>query len=210
MNLSRWWTIFLAILTVEVLLLLKLLRSQDSSTELLLVIGIVAVLLVLTLRIEDLNKVSVGKDGITAEIAQVKDKLQEVEVKVKEQVNQIESDLENRNKDLKKDLNRILLSSILDGYEYKTLLKITGDEPNDQYQFNPPHEQYLLEKLRNRGLIYELGKTSIFDDRSPRMINVRKHFKITERGEEYLNILQERGLDKELIKIVAILEGQEK
>ncbi|OUL20214.1 hypothetical protein [Nostoc sp. 106C] len=179
---SRWWAVFLAVVTVEVILLIKVLTSQ-ATIELLLAIGVVAILLILTLRIEDLSGVSLSKDGLEAKLNSIKEE-------VKDKVSQ-----------LGEDINELLISTVLDAYEYITLRKITGDEKNDSYQFNYPKGQDLLERLRNRGLIDEIGGNSIFNDKSNRPINVRSHFVITERGKRYLDALDHKSLGKELENI---------
>jgi len=186
MTLSRWWAVFGAVATVEVLLLVKMLTSQ-ATIELLLAIGVVTLLLVLTLRIEDLNKVAIGRDGLQAELSRLAD---DIKGEVKEKVNQLGD-----------DINALLISTVLDAYEYITLLKISGDEKDDSYQFNHPKGQDLLERLRNRGLINELGEDSIFNDRTERPIKVRDYFSITERGKKYLKVLEEKGLATELKRI---------
>jgi hypothetical protein len=59
-----------------------------------------------------------------------------------------------------------------------------------------------LERLKNRGLIEEKAKgKSIFNDRSDRSINVRDSFLITEKGERYLQAIDDRGLGDELKRI---------
>ncbi|OUL19262.1 hypothetical protein BV378_33660 [Nostoc sp. RF31YmG] len=179
---SRWWAVFLAVVTVEVILLIKVLTSQ-ATIELLLAIGVVAILLILTLRIEDLSGVSLSKDGLEAKLNSIKEE-------VKDKVSQ-----------LGEDINELLISTVLDAYEYITLRKITGDEKNDSYQFNYPKGQDLLERLKNRGLIDEIGSNSIFNDKSNRPINVRSHFVITERGKRYLDALNHKSLGKELENI---------
>lgn len=182
MTSSKWWAVFLAIITIELLLLIKLLTSQ-TSIELLLAIAVVSVLLILTLRIEDLSGVAITKDGLEAKLDRIKDE-------VKDKVGQLGD-----------DINELLISTVLDAYEYITLRKITGDEFDDNYQFNYPKGQDLLERLRNRGLIDEVGGNSIFNDRNNRPINVRQHFIITDRGRKYLEALERKGLDKELERV---------
>ncbi|MDZ8055328.1 MAG: hypothetical protein RMX68_028655 [Aulosira sp. ZfuVER01] len=182
MKSSRWWAVFLAVVTVEVILLIKLLTSQ-ATIEILFTIGVVTVLLVLTLRIEDLSGVSLSKDGLEAKLNIIKEE-------VKDKVSQLGD-----------DINELLISTVIDAYEYITLRKITGDEKDDSYEFNYPKGQDLLERLRNRGLIDEMGGNSLFKDRSNRPINVRKNFVITERGNRYLNALDHKGLGKELENI---------
>jgi hypothetical protein len=179
MQSSRWWAVFLTVATVEVLLLVKLLTSQ-ATIELLFAIGVVSVLLVLTYRIDDLTGVAINKDGLEAKLDRIKEE-------VKDKVNQLGD-----------DINDLLISTVLDAYEYITLRKITGDDEDDSYDFNHPKGQDLLERLRNRGLIDEVSGNSIFDDRKNRLINVRNHFVITERGRRYLNALDHKGLGKEL------------
>lgn len=188
-KLSRWWAVFLLIATVELLLLIKLLNS-GSSIELLLTIGIVAALLVLILRIEDLSNLSVTRDGISAQLSQLQSDVKGVDKKV-DQVEGNISQLEN-------DINALLISTVLDAFEYITLLKVKGEEVNDKYEFNYPKGQDLLERLRNRGLVKEIGGNSIFNDRKDRTIKLRDHFSITERGERYLQALTQNKLDRDL------------
>ena len=182
MTSSKWWAVFLAIVTIELLLLIKLLTSQ-ASIELLLAIAVVSVVLILTLRIEDLSGVTITKDGLEAKLDRIKEE-------VKDKVGQLGD-----------DINELLISTVLDAYEYITLRKVTGDEPDDNYQFNYPKGQDLLERLRNRGLIDEVGGNSIFNDRNNRPINVRQHFIITDRGKKYLDALERKGLGKELERV---------
>jgi hypothetical protein len=182
MTSSKWWAVFLAIVTVELLLLIKLLTSQ-TSIDLLLAIAVVSVLLILTLRIEDLRGVAITRDGLEAKLDRIKEE-------VKDKVGQLGD-----------DINELLISTVLDAYEYITLRKIAGDEPDDNYQFNHPKGQDLLERLRNRGLIDEVGGNSIFNDRNNRSISVRQHFIITDRGKKYLDALERKGLGKELERV---------
>jgi hypothetical protein len=59
-----------------------------------------------------------------------------------------------------------------------------------------------LERLKNRGVIEEKAKgKSVFSDRSDRSINVRDSFLITEKGERYLQAIDDRGLGDELKRI---------
>lgn len=180
---SRWWAVFLAVATVEILLLIKLLTSQ-ATIELLLAIGVVTILLVLTLRIEDISDLNLTRDGLEARLsAKISKVAENVEVKVDQ---------------LGSDINALLISTVLDAYEYITLRKITGEEPNDKYDFNYPKGQDLLERLRNRGLIDEMGGNTIFNDRNNREIELRNHFLITDRGKRYLEALNQKGLGEEL------------
>ncbi len=188
---SKWWAVFLSVVTVEILLLVKLLTSQ-ATIELLLAIGVVTVLLVLTLRIEDITNLALKKDGLEAKLSA---KISEVAEKVEVKVDQLGN-----------DINALLISTVLDAYEYITLRKITGEEPNDKYDFNYPKGQDLLERLRNRGLIDEMGGNTIFHDRSNREIKLKEHFLITERGKRYLEALNQKGLGDEL-EIIAMRTG---
>lgn len=194
MTSSRWWAVFLAVVTVEVLLLVKLLTSQ-ATIELLLAIGVVTVLLVLTLRIEDISDLNFSKDGLEARLSA--------------KISKVAENVEGKVDQLGNDINALLISTVLDAYEYITLRKVTGEEPNDKYDFNYPKGQDLLERLRNRGLIDEMGGNTIFNDRSNREIELKKHFLITERGKRYLEALNQKGLDEEL-DIIAKRTGYRK
>ncbi|GAB1545469.1 hypothetical protein NUACC21_81450 [Scytonema sp. NUACC21] len=193
MRLSRWWAVFLAVATVELLLLIKLLTSEHNI-QLLITIVIITGLLVLTIRIEDLNRVSLSKEGLEAELSRIKKE-------VKGKVDEIGNNINDKVNQLEDDINALLISTVLDAYEYITLKKITGAEKDDSYQFTYPKGQDLLERLKNRGLICELEKPSIFDNKNPRLINVTKHFRITERGKKYLEIVDGKGLGKVLENI---------
>jgi hypothetical protein len=197
MSSFRWWAVFLGVATVEGILLIKLVNSQ-ATIDILFAIGVVTVLLILTLRIEDLSGFTFGKDGLEA-------KLERLTQKVEGQVNQIGNDIKQEVKEkvnqLGDDINDLLISTVLDAYEYITLQKVKGAEQDDSYQFNYPKGQDLLERLRNRGLIEEKNENSIFNNRNNRAINVREHFAITDRGNRYLDVLDHKGLGKELENI---------
>lgn len=197
---NRWWAVFIGVTAVELLLLVKLLIGQPSI-EIFITIVVVAALLVLILRIEDIKSVTINKNGLDA-------KLSKFEEKVEKRVNKIQDNLKDEVKEkvnqLGDDINDLLISTVLDAYEYITLRKINGEEKNDNYEFNYPKGQDLLERLRNRGLIEEKNNDSIFNDLSNRSIKAREHFSITERGKKYLTAINQKGLGKALEKIVKL------
>jgi hypothetical protein len=197
MSSLRWWAVFLGVATVEGILLIKLVNSQ-VTVDLLFAIGVVTVLLILTLRIEDLSGFTFSKDGLEAKLERL---TQKVEGQVNQIGNEIKQDVKNKVNQLGDDINDLLISTVLDAYEYITLQKVKGDEQDDSYQFNYPKGQDLLERLRNRGLIEEKSSYSIFSDRNNRAINVREHFSITDRGQRYLDVLNYKGIGKELENI---------
>jgi hypothetical protein len=152
---SKWWAVFLGVFVVEVILLVKLLTSQ-ATTELLFSIGVVTLLLVLTLSIDRLIGISFSADGLEAKLSEFKEKIEdevhEVGDKIKTKVDRLGNDIST----LGDDINSLLISTVLDAFEYITLKKITGQEENDDYDFNPKGQD-LLERLRNRGLIDEVA-----------------------------------------------------
>jgi low affinity Fe/Cu permease len=185
---SKWWAVFLAVVTIEILLLIKLLTSQ-ATIELLIAIAVVTILLVLTLRIQDINNLIINKDGIEARLS--------------ERISKVAETVETKVDELGNDINNLLISTVLDAYEYITLKKIAGEEQNGIYDFTYPKGRDLLERLRNRGLIDELSSNTIFkDENNGKRINVRDHFSITERGKNYLKALNQKGLDKSLDEIL--------
>ena len=101
------------------------------------------------------------------------------------------------------DINQLLIATVLDAYEYITLKKLRGDEQDDSYAFTYPTEQNLLERLRNRGLLeeYKHNSGSVFDSRENRTIKLRQHFSITDKGKKYLDVVNQKGLGKELEEI---------
>jgi hypothetical protein len=113
-----------------------------------------------------------------------------------EKLSQVQSRLES-------NITDILMSTVLDAYEYITLLKIAGRDQNTSYRFTQDKGQPLLERLRNRGLIEERGKDSIFKNKTNREINnIQDHFIITDQGRKFLDAIEDRGLGDALKKIV--------
>jgi hypothetical protein len=103
--------------------------------------------------------------------------------------------------DLESSISDILMSTVLDAYEYITLLKITGEVEDPRYLFSQDKGQPLLERLRNRGLIKERGTDSIFKGRTNIELNIREHFVITDQGQKFLSAIDRRGLGDALKKI---------
>ncbi len=143
-------------------------------------ITVIAALIVLMLRIEDLSLFSITKDGLNAELSNIKQKVKNIE----------------------NEVSLLNIAMVLDAFEYKTLKKIKGDI-EDSYNFGFPNEQYLLERLRNRGLIEEHNSDSVFKNKNTRDINLRKHFSITEKGKKYLDFVdkQKKEIGEELEQI---------
>jgi hypothetical protein len=198
---SPRWLAFFGVATVEVVLLIKLLNSQSTPIELLVAICVVAAILVLTPRIEDLIKFNVGKDGLQAELSKLTEKTEKVESQVNRLGDDIKEDVKSKVDQLGEDINDLLISTVLDAYEYITLEKIRGKKESVGYEFNYPKGQDLLERLRNRGLIEETNNNSIFNDRNNRTINLRDHFVITQRGNSYLDAINNKGIGEGLAKI---------
>jgi hypothetical protein len=195
----KWWATFLGLSTLEVLLMFKILTSA-ASTSLLIFAGFVAILLFLLLIIDRIAKFSANKEGVSIEVYE--QKLIKLEDNLTKQVNQVgedvREDVKNKVGQLGEDINDLLFLTILDAYEYITLRKVRGDEPDNSYQFSYPKGQDLIERLRNRGLIEEKENKLIFGSENQRRINVRDHFSITDRGNKYLDALNQKGLGEEL------------
>ncbi len=195
----KWWATFLGLSTLEVLLMFKILTSA-ASTSLLIFAGFVAILLFLLLIIDRIAKFSANKEGVSIEVYE--QKLIKLEDNLTKQVNQVgedvREDVKNKVGQLGEDINDLLFLTILDAYEYITLRKVRGDEPDNSYQLSYPKGQDLIERLRNRGLIEEKENKLIFGSENQKRINVRDHFSITDRGNKYLDALNQKGLGKEL------------
>lgn len=177
---KRWWSVFLSLLAIEVVFLIKMLTT-DVTLELLFSILIMAVLMTLVLRIENLNSLSITREGLEAKLTQVEQKVDQIG----------------------DDIDRLLISTVLDAYEYITLKKIRGDKKDDQYYFSYQKGRDLLERLRNRGLIEEKQESPIFNSQTIQdPINLRSHFLITELGINYLEAINNKGLGQELEKII--------
>jgi hypothetical protein len=108
---------------------------------------------------------------------------------VKQEVNKLEQDVVD-----------LLISTVLDAYEYVTLQKIRGDRPNDSFKFTTKgHAQ--LERLVNVGLIEEKKGSNLFADGNERWIWVRDHYSLTDRGTQYLEEVQKLGVAEKLRNI---------
>ena len=95
MSSTKWWAVFAGIVTFEIFLLAKLLLTTQVSGGLLFAVIVVTFLLILTLRIEDLNKLSVGKDKFEAELVskitrKVESRVERVGSEIKEKVQGVE------------------------------------------------------------------------------------------------------------------------
>ncbi|MCG9893442.1 MAG: hypothetical protein MH252_20505 [Thermosynechococcaceae cyanobacterium MS004] len=172
-----WWIVLVGVFVTEIVLLIKLSTSQESTKEILLAIIVVSALLVLILRIEDVINFAISKDGVKADLNRVEQKVDQ----------------------LGSDINALLISTVLDAYEYITLRKISGEDPDDRFEFNRPKGQDLLERLRNRRLIKEIYDGTIFSDKSNRSIKLREHFIIDKRGREYLEAINQKGIGQQLM-----------
>jgi hypothetical protein len=58
-----------------------------------------------------------------------------------------------------------------------------------------------LERLVNHGLIDEKRSRELFDDPQVRTIRVREHFTITDRGNQYLDVIQKLGIGAGLERV---------
>jgi hypothetical protein len=195
----KWWATFVGLLTLESILMYKILTSE-ASTNLLIFSAFVAILLFLLLIIDRIAKVTANGEGVSIEVYE--QKLSNLEKTLKEQVNQVgddvKEDVKNKVGQLGEDINDLLFLTILDAYEYITLKKARGDELDDSYEFNYPKGQDLIERLRNRGLIEERENRLKFNGENQGNINIREFFSITDRGNKYLDALNQKGLGKEL------------
>lgn len=105
---------------------------------------------------------------------------------------------------LGEQIDILLMSTVLDAYEFITLQKLQGNPPDkyggDKYDFNEKGRD-LIERLRNRGLLEKISGQSVFQDGSNGEINLRKHFLITEKGRKYLQVICQKKLVSELEEI---------
>lgn len=70
-SLQQWWVVLIGIVTVQTVLLFKLLTNQ-SSLELLIPILVITILMSLMLRIQDVTKISFDQNGISADLSNIR------------------------------------------------------------------------------------------------------------------------------------------
>ena len=181
---TRWWSILLGLFAIEVAFLYQLI-TNGSSIELITAIIIIATLIVLTLRVQDLLGIQIDRNGIKAELTK--------DFATKQEIT-----------DLEKNFDNLLISTVIDSYEYITLLKLNNEE-EDKYNFTYPKGRDLLERLRNRGLIEEKNlnedqNNSIFknDVHKNQPIKLQDHFVITEKGQQYIIAIKQRNLHEDV------------
>jgi hypothetical protein len=169
---SKWWAVFIGIATVEALLLIKLLMGRPS-TELLVAIGVTTVLLVLTLRIEDLVKVQLGKEGMSVELAE---KVKQVEEKQGEI-----SDIQIQQQKEIEHIAGFLVSNLLSRHERGLLKTLASDRPfpyTDKTSFEKD-----LKRLRELCLVKSSSDSPLNIRDIPQSSNNLKSFvSISERG----------------------------
>jgi hypothetical protein len=140
---AKWWAVFIGIATVEVLLLIKLLVYR-SSTDLLVSICAIAVLLILTLRVQDLESISFDKNGIQAKLRYLEAGLSEAQAEIEANKEKID--------------NLFLLS--MGPALYTNLKKIASGHFGKYHKPNDGGLEHELRHLRNIGYI-EIKDNSI-------------------------------------------------
>ncbi|MBD2545158.1 hypothetical protein [Planktothricoides raciborskii] len=189
MTSRRWWAIFAGIATCEVVLLMKLF-TNGATIPLLFTVTMVEILLMLTLRIEDLTSVTASKDKLvvklTDELTQQKEKVQNVE----ERQNQTEK----RQDKTQEIINaiRISLEGIVTKYERSHLEKLI--ERNDDAVKFGPHFFEELERLDAIGFIVPIKTQGIIAIKEEHgnegeVFHLREYVKLTKKGFNYLKIV---------------------
>lgn len=177
---SQWWAVFLGIITVEIILLAKLLIGQ-SSTELLIAIGVTSVLLLLTLRIDDLVKVQLGKKGMSVELAE---KVKQVEEKQGEI-----SDIQSQQQEEIEHIAGFLISNLLSRHERGFLKTLASDKPfsyTDKTNFEED-----LKRLRELCLVRSSSDSPLnIRDIPPSSSNLKNFVSISKRGHMCLKFMK--------------------
>jgi hypothetical protein len=176
---ARWWSVFAAVAVVALALLVKVLIADQPPTSLLVALGATVLLLVLCLQLDRLVSIVAGTSGLTVNLAQLA---------TKEDVNKLGQDVAD-----------LLISTVLDAFEYITLQKVRGDR-KDSYKFTPKGQD-LLERLANRGLIEEKQTSNVFADRTIRDLRLMEHYVITDRGNQYLEVIHKLDVGKALERV---------
>jgi hypothetical protein len=73
---ARSWAVFIGVATVDIVLLVKLLAGQ-SSTDLLLAICVITILLIFSFRFDDITKANLSKDGLEIDLSSLNKRLDE-------------------------------------------------------------------------------------------------------------------------------------
>lgn len=102
--------------------------------------------------------------------------------------------------ELGEKLDYLVMGTILDAYEFVTLLRVQGSR-SDRFSINPSGFA-LLERLCNRGLIEENVGDKVLNNPQERQVNLRNHFTLTKKGERYLQVVEKMGIGRELEAIV--------
>lgn len=106
--------------------------------------------------------------------------------------------LEKQVDSLSESIDELLLTTVLDAFEYVTLNDLQ-EERDRKYKINPSGYA-LLERLRNRGLIED--KKNVLDDPKSREIQLKESVSITDLGRKYLKLVNNKeNIRKELMKV---------
>jgi hypothetical protein len=73
---ARSWAVFIGVAKVDIVLLIKLLAGQ-SSTDLLLAICVITILLIFSFRFDDITKANFSKDGLEIDLSSLNKRLDE-------------------------------------------------------------------------------------------------------------------------------------
>lgn len=81
---NTWWAVILGIAAIQSTLLVKLMQMNEPSTGLFIAITVITVLLLLGLRIQDIETIATGKDGIQATLRTLEQEVSQVNTKIEE------------------------------------------------------------------------------------------------------------------------------
>ncbi|AMV24914.1 hypothetical protein VT84_10985 [Gemmata sp. SH-PL17] len=164
------WAVFVVLAVIDAGLLVKLFVGSSDIVGLLIGIGIVSALLVVTVRIFDLGSLSVGKEGMKAELREVKDEVGVIQNRQDEQERYLDA------------FFRILSERLTLPMKYHLRALARGGE---MYKGQDSLRQDLLQ-LKRFGLIEEVSPQKIGDFLDGKDANVASFVRLTQTGEKFL------------------------
>ena len=197
MSSTRWWAVFAGIAAFELVLLIKL-SISGATVPLLITIGLIAILLLLILRIEELDSLIISRTKLEAKLTQqVENRVNQVGDEIKDNVKDVEKrqeKTEKRQEELQEiiDALSVALEGITTKYERDHLEKL---RPNagDMVKFGPNFFEE-IERLDSIGFIEPIKRDGIIAMKNEHGNNgeklyLREYVKLTNKGKNYLNIV---------------------
>ncbi|QEL14327.1 hypothetical protein [Limnoglobus roseus] len=172
-NTRLQWAVFGVLTVVDGGLVVKLLLGSSDIGLLLVCVATVTALLVVSVRIFDLGSLTVGKDGIKADLLAVKDKVSDIQSRQDEQQQYLDA------------FFRILSERLTPPMKYHLRVLARGGE---LYTGQDSLRQDLLQ-LKRFGLIEEVPPQKIGDFLDGKQANVALFVRLTPTGEKFLPAL---------------------